>query len=267
MRGSVMADAVSRANWAALDWAALARDLDRIEAPERAWGRLADDLRALGATHACYHHLGAPIPRGHHANAPFVMQYGFADDFLERYAREERHRYDPVQTAARAAGRAVWWDEIDGMFHLTREQRVHLGEVLDATASRGFSVPLYAHENRSAVLGLVLPWRRAGLPPGTPRLLQGYSQIAHGRLCELIRGTRVSPPALSRRELEVLALIARGKSNAEIARIMDVSPHTVDTHARRIFGKLGVTDRTQASVIGAGLGLIRPGDLMIMPVA
>ncbi|WP_460163382.1 LuxR C-terminal-related transcriptional regulator [Pseudomonas sp. S2_F03] len=51
---------------------------------------------------------------------------------------------------------------------------------------------------------------------------------------------------LSRRELEVLALIAQGNSNQQIAEQLYISLHTVKTHARRIHGKLGVARRTQA---------------------
>ncbi|WP_277760627.1 LuxR C-terminal-related transcriptional regulator [Pseudomonas sp. A34-9] len=52
--------------------------------------------------------------------------------------------------------------------------------------------------------------------------------------------------ALSRRELEVLQLIAQGASNKQIAEQLYISLHTVKTHARRINGKLGVERRTQA---------------------
>ncbi|MBN1439132.1 MAG: hypothetical protein JW929_06965 [Anaerolineales bacterium] len=54
------------------------------------------------------------------------------------------------------------------------------------------------------------------------------------------------PPLLSRRELEVLKLIAEGLSNAEIAKRLSLSPGTVKVHTRNIYGKLGVKSRTQA---------------------
>jgi DNA-binding NarL/FixJ family response regulator len=55
--------------------------------------------------------------------------------------------------------------------------------------------------------------------------------------------------ALTGREREVLALLADGRSNREIARMLTVSEKTVKTHVSAILGKLGVADRTQAALL------------------
>lgn len=64
--------------------------------------------------------------------------------------------------------------------------------------------------------------------------------------------------ALSERELEVLALIAQGLSNQAIADQLYISLHTVKVHARRIYAKLAVDNRTQAVVRGKSLGILPP---------
>ena len=64
------------------------------------------------------------------------------------------------------------------------------------------------------------------------------------------------PAPLTSRELEVLRLVAQGATNAEIADLLEISPHTVKSHVIHIFNKLGVSDRTQAAVWAARNALV-----------
>ena len=67
---------------------------------------------------------------------------------------------------------------------------------------------------------------------------------------------RVRELSITRRELEILELIANGMSNREIAEKLFVSENTVKTHSSRLFDKLSAKRRTQAVQIGKELGLI-----------
>jgi DNA-binding NarL/FixJ family response regulator len=75
-----------------------------------------------------------------------------------------------------------------------------------------------------------------------------------GRLVSRLRRPAAEP--LSARETEVLRLVARGQTNAEIGRALFISEATVKTHLLRAFGKLGVSDRTAAVTRAIELGML-----------
>ncbi|MDR7276698.1 response regulator transcription factor [Catenuloplanes atrovinosus] len=75
-----------------------------------------------------------------------------------------------------------------------------------------------------------------------------------GRLVRQVR--QPAAPTLTARELEVLRLVARGHTNAEIGRHLHISEATVKTHLLRTFAKLDVSDRTAAVTTAMSRGLI-----------
>jgi DNA-binding NarL/FixJ family response regulator len=92
-------------------------------------------------------------------------------------------------------------------------------------------------------------------PSVTRRLIEEFARQ---------RPTRTKAPPgldeLTAREREVLKLLARGRSNAEIAESLVVSGTTVKTHVARVLMKLRLRDRVQAVVLAYESGLVSPGD-------
>ena len=81
------------------------------------------------------------------------------------------------------------------------------------------------------------------------------SQIA-SRLAQ-----RMNRSTLTRREMEVMQQIVRGKSNKEIADNLQITEETVKYHVKGILSKLGVSDRTQAATAALLRGIVHPIDL------
>jgi DNA-binding NarL/FixJ family response regulator len=92
-------------------------------------------------------------------------------------------------------------------------------------------------------------------PRITRRLIEAYTRLP-------APSTGIPPrlAVLTERELEVLTAMARGRSNARVARDLFLSEATVKSHVTRIFAKLGITDRAQAVIVAYETGLVRPGD-------
>jgi two-component system, NarL family, response regulator LiaR len=91
------------------------------------------------------------------------------------------------------------------------------------------------------------------LEPGTAALL----------VREVRDGAEVTPlGVLSPREREVMAGLARGRSNREIARALAVSEETIKTHVKSILAKLGLADRTQAAIFGLQHGVVPLGSAL-----
>ncbi|MEV0088782.1 response regulator transcription factor [Saccharopolyspora shandongensis] len=92
-------------------------------------------------------------------------------------------------------------------------------------------------------------------PSVTKRLLDRFLGERGGQL----RDASVLD-VLTEREREVLVLVAKGLSNAEIAGTLFLSEATVKTHLGRILSKLDVRDRVQAVVLAYETGLVKPGE-------
>ena len=125
-------------------------------------------------------------------------------------------------------------------------------EALRAGAS-GFLLKDVPEEQLVAAIHVVAAGGSLFAPTVTRRLIEEFARR--------VRAPERPPELdeLTPREVEVLGLVARGLSNAEIAAQLVVSEHTTKTHVARLLMKLGLRDRVQAVVLAYESGMVRPG--------
>jgi DNA-binding NarL/FixJ family response regulator len=160
---------------------------------------------------------------------------------------------DGVEATRRLAGPGVA-DAIKVLILTTFDLDEYVMEALRAGAS-GFLLKDAPAEELIAAIRIVAGGDALLAPSVTRRLLD--------RIANRLPTARVGPPAaiieLTEREREVLLLVARGLSNAEIADRLVLSETTVKTHVSHILMKLDLRDRVQAVVLAYESGLVQPG--------
>ncbi|MFF5294025.1 response regulator [Paractinoplanes globisporus] len=186
---------------------------------------------------------------------------GEASDGEQAIRLAEQTRPDVVLMDVRMPG-------LDGVAATARLTAAALPPKVIILTTYDLEEPLYAALRAGASGFLLKDVRPADLVEAIRVVAGGDALLAPTatrRLLDRFLVTDVTPEApagsldrLTEREREVLTLLARGSSNAEIAERLVVTEATVKTHVSAILRKLGVRDRVQAVVLAYDLGLVRP---------
>ncbi|MEM8851377.1 MAG: LuxR family transcriptional regulator [Pseudomonadota bacterium] len=235
----------------------LIASVDAARDPGDLWHCAVDLLTAEGAATLCYHNY----PRPSAESDPFVALDGWPDSLSRRYLEEGLWRIDPIHRLARSSVSLVSWADLYSQTDITPAQSKLMSEVEKVGLRGGIAFQMAGPRLRSGVISIGFHVPVQQLPPLTIRRLQVISQTCHLRLCTLTPERDGPVPQLSPRERDIVDLIVMGASNKAIARDLGVSPHTVDTLIRRLFAKLGVSDRTSAAIFAIGAGMVLPQDV------
>ena len=231
-------------------------------APDEVWTAALELARENGFARLSYLHHDPAAPEV----SGLSFASGFDPDWIRAYLAEDLARVDPVPWTAMNAAEPFRWTRVGELRALSQAESQFMARFRAAGGGDGVAVPVFGPHQRRGYVGIghdavAAPAEPADAPgdretPERLRLLQAAFQIAHLCVCRLLDARLPSPPTLSGREREVLAWMARGKSNPAIAGILGCSAHTVDTHVRRLYAKLDVGDRITCVVRAAGLGLV-----------
>lgn len=215
------------------------------------WRNAARVFKACGFAAGSYH----PLQGFETTSAIRPVTFGYSRPILDAYFSREFYTLDAVPRAIIPTGKVMTWTEAWGSLTLSEDEARFWDDMRAAGSTDGLAIPCFGPKMRNGYVTLSGVDHGREYPEDERRWLQCLAQVAHLKLHELLYD-RHEDVALSPRETEILRWVALGKSNSVIAQIVGCSSNTVDTHLRRIYGKMSVTDRTVAAIKGIGLGLI-----------
>ncbi len=225
--------------------------LDRTrEVQNFAW----DVFRNAGVVRHSYHlspALGDPT-----SNRSEVFAWGFSRRWLGLYQSAEFRRSDPIPERTLRYGALLTWNSAMAIGPNTSQNRLYFSAMREHGLIHGFGVPLYGPYNRHSCASFDFGKPLTEVSLESLAIVRVVAQAAHQRISVLLENAG-NRPRLSQREKDVLEWMAHGKSTASIAIILGLSPETVKTYVKRIYGKLDKSDRVGATIEAIKLDLIR----------
>jgi DNA-binding NarL/FixJ family response regulator len=161
-------------------------------------------------------------------------------------------RVDGLQATRQLAGPGAA-DPVKVLMLTTFDLDDYVYEALRAGAS-GFLLKDVRRDDLVSAVRVVAGGEALLAPSITKRLIGEFARRPHA-----VERAQDALAALTAREREVLELMARGHSNAEIAAALVIGEQTVKTHVGNVLAKLGLRDRVHAVILAYETGLVQPG--------
>lgn len=176
-----------------------------------------------------------------------VMVLRYPNAWVERYSAEQYQRFDPVFEVAKRRATPFRWSEGRFLAKLSRNQMHVLAEGREAGIADGVTIPIRGPDALPASCSLVPD--ADGVDPESYRLAHAMGVYAHERARRIHAQSMIAnADPLTAKERQCLVLVARGKSDWTISKLLGVSANAVNRTIERAKKRLGVATRTQAIV-------------------
>jgi DNA-binding CsgD family transcriptional regulator len=188
----------------------------------------------------------------------FGVLQNYPEDWMKHYMEKDYARIDPVTVYCMNKRDTFTWAEIPLRMQMSRQQFQCLNLGIEAGLYNGVCTPLYG-PGQFAGVGLASKNRLDSFD-GNLDLITAYCNHFYIAFQRINRKKEVPEQKiyLSARETEILTWAAVGKSDGDIASILNISEDTVNTYMRRMFAKLDAPNRVVAASKAISYGLIRP---------
>lgn len=233
------------------DFSAFAREISSSKTGDQVWhlmDAICEKANVAGACCRCFPSEAVAEP------IIFFSKTSHFSSDLETVLQDTPGYLDPFLHAAVRTTKPFVWREIEDLLGLRSPQLAHYRREL-SNLGTGIVVPVFGPMFRNGYFCFHAEDEQA-LEELDLMVLHSVSQTAYLKLLDIMYKTSGRERTLSGRELETINMIARGKSNQEVAQVMQVSVNTVNTHIKRIFEKLDVSDRVSAAMRAYALGYV-----------
>ncbi|WP_430428530.1 helix-turn-helix transcriptional regulator [Parasphingorhabdus sp.] len=230
--------------------------LGRISSPARLWAFAINVGTVAGFQSAIY---ACPPPHKKPTDPDTIVRYrGMSDAEFQKFAVDGLIGQGHLTNAnSLINAKPFRWTDLA---ELTSEKSefLHLkAEANSVGIDDGWIFPLFGPRGRDGLASFGKPNHPDLMTNEVGEKLQIFAQMSHIRLCQLTPDLFEIEKPLSKREMQIVAWVAVGKSNSEISSILGISENSIDTYMRRAFLKLDVHDRTSAAVKAISMDIVR----------
>ncbi len=230
--------------------------LDQCDSPARLWKYVLKIARQYGFRATVY---ACPPPHRKPTHPDTIIRYvGLSDEQFQKFAIAGLIEQGHITTEnSLSKGSPFRWTEIA---NLTNSRQLFENLKQDANSSdidEGWIFPVFGPQSRNGLASYGKPKNEKLMDNDIGLQFHIFAQMAHLRFCQLTPDLYGIDKSLSKREMQIIAWAAKGKSNSEIGTILQLSESSIDSYMRRAFTKLDVHDRTSASVKAISMDLVR----------
>ena len=198
----------------------------------------------------------SPIARNNRQGR-VLTNLGFNESWARAY-RRGLFRIDPLPDIALTLKAPFRWGQAARHRQLSRPEQRYIAILERCGMGDGLAYPLFGSGGHSGLVGFGHHADLSAVPRPTQIEIQLFLQSTYLTYCNIIEREFSRGEELSERERDVLFCLTQSKSNSAIAAILEIAPSTVDTYMRRIFRKLGVSDRVGAAIAAVQQGHVIP---------
>lgn len=207
-----------------------------------------DSIKGLGFCRMTYHQLPA-IGNYIGSGLPRYFAYNIPDRVLASYDSMYDKKTDPLIRYVVETGSALWLSDAVNLRHFIEIGHDKVIRRTLEVLGDGIAIPLYGPKLSPGYAFVALDPTGAKKTDLNKWVVVSSTSVFHTRYC-MLKNKVAKTINLTVREMEVLELVVMGKTNPQIAAILDISKYTVNSYMKNMFLKFGTTDRV-STVIAA----------------